>query len=265
MSDSWAECYARYEQLKGRENWSALAIAMVRLIDRIRADPTFPETIQFVSHAWLRIGPPSPEPKYRPTVWVGWRKPNYYWIGVGSFGTKNRIIVSAEKAVPMLKRYLSNLNRIDPAYPKYIETPPADHWSKEELEKRYSAVETEQMMPTVAEDITVQTRDIRNYVEQLHEAVSGLDQINGANQAIEEILKRLDRIGDILELGQNQGKPEPPRRAPDDDLILHMTDNSDEDPLVYHQNGTHQNGVVPKAVAVKLIDAANPMNGESAE
>lgn len=200
---SWLECYARYELLKNRDQWNTLAQAMIKLIDRIRADASFPDTIHFVSHAWLRIGPPSTEPNYRPTVWVGWRKPNYYWIGVGSFGTRNRITVSSDKVVPMLKRYLKNLAQLDPTYSEYAELPPepVDPWTKTAVEARYQGLPNNQIAATLVEDITAQTRDIRDYVEQLHEAVAGLEQIVGADQAIEAILRRIDRITDLMNTG----------------------------------------------------------------
>lgn len=200
---SWLECYARYELLKNRDQWNTLAQAMIKLIDRIRADASFPDTIHFVSHAWLRIGPPSTEPNYRPTVWVGWRKPNYYWIGVGSFGTRNRITVSADKVVPMLKRYLKNLAQLDPTYSEYAEIPsePVDPWTKTAVEARYHKLANDQLAATLVEDITAQTRDIRDYVEQLHEAMAGLEQIAGADQAIEAILRRIDRITDLMNTG----------------------------------------------------------------
>lgn len=205
--DSWKECYARYEVLKARDQWSTLAMAMIKLIDKIRSDAHFPPTQQFVSHAWLRIGPPSDEPTYRPTVWVGWRKPNYYWIGVGSFGTRNRITVSAEKVVPMLKRYLNNLALLDPTYPEYGETPvepPADPWSKPAIETRYQTLPPEQVFPSLADDITHQARDIRGFVEQLHEAVNGIEKIAGADDALEAILSRLDRIADLVDAGSGR-------------------------------------------------------------
>lgn len=205
--DSWKECYARYEVLRARDQWNTLALAMIKLIDRIRADAHFPPTQQFVSHAWLRIGPPSDDPNYRPTVWVGWRKPNYYWIGVGSFGTRNRITVSAEKVVPMLKRYLNNLALLDPAYSEYAEVqpePPVDPWSKDALDSRYQTLPSEQVVASLADDITQQARDIRSYVEQLHEAVSGIEKIAGADEALEAILSRIDRITDLVDAGSSR-------------------------------------------------------------
>lgn len=236
--DSWKECYARYEVLKARDQWNTLALAMIKLLDKIRADSHFPTTQHFVSHAWLRIGPPSDDPNYRPTVWVGWRKPNYYWIGVGSFGTRNRITVSAEKIVPMLKRYLNNLALLDPAYPEYGDAPqesPADPWSKEALETRYQTLPPAQVVPSLADDITHQARDIRGYVEQLHEAVSGIEKITGADEALEAILSRLDRITDLVDAGAGRWrKPD----APGHNLLSDV----ETPPSAHTSNGNGSNG-----------------------
>jgi hypothetical protein len=225
--EGWAHCYARYEILKGREHWASLANAMIRLIDRIRADASFPETVHVVSHAWLRIGPPSDGPHYRPAVWVGWRKPNYYWIGVGSFGTHNRVTVSADKVVPMLKRYLHNLHRLDPAYTHYAElpAPASDPWSREEVEARYGALNIGPFVNALAEDIGGQALDIRGYVEQLHEAVKGLDQIHGADEAINAIMTRLERITTLLTLSAERWNT-----ANDDTQVAPAVEASPDEP-----------------------------------
>lgn len=243
MTEDWAACYARYEQLKGREHWSALASAMLRLIDRIRADITFPETVQVVSHAWLRIGPPSSEPNYRPAVWVGWRKPNYYWFGVGSFGTKNRVTVSSERAVIMLKRYLANLEHLDPLYARYAESIPVDQWSREALAQRYAQLDAAQALPVLVDDLTTQARDIRTYVELLHEAVSGLDQIQGADHAIEEILRRLDRLNALAEVSAQRVTAQAQTSA-----------EAGASAVKTAEAPGYQNGSVPHAVA---LDALN--------
>jgi hypothetical protein len=205
----WDKCLERYQQLKQRPQWEALAEAMIALIQRIREDRGFPATTQIVSHAWLRIGPEVSDPGYRPTVWVGWRRPHYYWIGIGSFGTQNRVTVSAEKAVPMLKRYLANLKEIDPTFSRFVEeavvvnTDPVevDPWSSDLLAEKYSGLLKDDIVERFTTDLTTQVDDIRTLAEQIHEAIAGLEEVEGAHEAACGILLRLERITRILEQG----------------------------------------------------------------
>jgi hypothetical protein len=214
MSDTWEDCVKRYEYLKQSEHWLALATAMLRLIEKIQQDKSFPETIHLVSHAWLRIGPMVEDPTYRPSVWVGWRKPNYYWIGVGSFGTQRRITVSADRALPMLKRYLKHLSKIDPEFAPFASTEellePVDQWAKDVLETKYAQLTIDEVLPTLAEDVAAQVADVREIGDQLRDILNSLEQMQEAEKALEELLKRADRISTLISTGLERQSVKPP-------------------------------------------------------
>lgn len=222
--DQWDTCIDRYSTLVQRDQWNDLAAAMLLLIARIRSDPNFPQTTQMVSHSWLRIGPPSDDPNHRPPIWVGWRKPNYYWFGVGSFGTSRRVTVSADKAVPMLKRYLANLGQIDPDFVTTYgssEELSADNWSEESLSAAFDALDEADVLSTVNAKINHQVDDIREQVEKLHEIVTDFEHIEAANQTLDQILSRLQRIDTILDVGMQRFDDTP-------DVELESRDVSDE-------------------------------------
>jgi hypothetical protein len=215
--ESWDACVTRYERLKQSEHWSKLAAAMLTLIERIRKDRTFPVTVHTVSHGWLRIGPVSDDPTYRPGVWVGWRAPNYYWIGVGSFGTRNRVTVSADKAVMMLKRYLQNLKNIDPAYRQFAAShTDTEDWTRERLMERFNTLELESVAPKLRETVSAQLTEARGYVEQLHSIVDGFETQANAQELLDGVLERLDRVLNSVEIGLGRYMPEPKSPAPQD-------------------------------------------------
>lgn len=230
ITDTWDDCVKRYEYLKQHEHWAALAAAMLKLIEDIRQDRSFPETLHVVSHAWLRIGPVVQDSGYRPSVWVGWRKPNYYWMGIGSFGTQRRITVTADNAVPMLKRYLALLAVIDPEFALIAPAPmpesasdedeAVDQWSKDALEAKYAHLSTDEVLPALAEDISGQVDGVREIADQLRDLIAGLEELDAAQAATQsaaavvgELLKRADRIGDLLAAGMER-RPQPRKIAP---------------------------------------------------
>jgi hypothetical protein len=218
ISDTWDDCVKRYEYLKQSEHWTALASAMLRLIEKIQQDRTFPPTVHIVSHAWLRIGPVIEDESYRPGVWIGWRKPNYYWIGIGSFGTQRRITVSADKALPMLKRYLKLLPKIDPEFAQYV---PPDEWTRDALETKYARLPAGEVMPVLAEDVAGQVADVRELADQLRDILNRLEQMDEAQHTLDELLKRADRISDLISTGLQRVQPAPsPQPAPEPELSM---------------------------------------------
>lgn len=261
MSDSWDDCVKRYEYLKQSEHWCALASAMLRLIEKIRQDRAFPETYHLVSHAWLRIGPAVDDPVYRPSVWVGWRKPNYYWIGVGSFGTQRRITVSSERVIPMLKRYLKQLHHIDPEFARFAppeafaEPEPPDEWARAMLQTKYAQLSTDEVLPTLAEDLAGQVADVRQITDQLRDILNSLEQMETAQTALDELLKRTDRISDLISTGLDR------HQASDG----HLTSNSHGMNGVHHANNGHQPGDEDVLMDEGIIELLAPqhllMNG----
>ncbi|MCU0497675.1 MAG: hypothetical protein MUF87_10020 [Anaerolineae bacterium] len=206
MNDTWGAIIGRYEEFRQHEHWSELAKNMLLLINAIQADKTFPKTQHTISHAWLRVGPRCADPRYRPSVWVGWRKPNYYWMGIGSFGTRRRITVSAERAVPMLKLYLQHLHLIDAEYAPFHqgETPiEADEpllpvWPEASLKAQYETLPLAQVLPTLTQTVMEQSEDLQAYTAQLRELLKGRDQLEIAENVLAELLKRAERINIVL-------------------------------------------------------------------
>lgn len=206
ISDTWHDVIVRYEYLRLNDHWCGLATAMLALIERIRKDSSFPPTVQVVSHAWLRLGPVIDHPEYRPGVWVGWRKPNYYWIGIGSFGTQRRITVTADHVLSMLKRYLTLLPDIDPELREYLPPEPGEtavHEAETEeilltASSRYAALTREELLPRLAEEVAGQIGDIREYGEQLNALLDSLNTLDDARTLLDELLKRAEHISQLL-------------------------------------------------------------------
>jgi hypothetical protein len=145
---------------------------------------------------------------------VGWRKPNYYWIGIGSFGTQRRITVSADKVIPMLKRYLQTLPQIDPEFAQFCQSEPqpevVDEWAQESLEAKYAQLTTDEVLSTLAEDVASQVMDVRELGEQLREILNGLEQMDAAQVALDELLKRAERINDLIAAGLERQRVQSP-------------------------------------------------------
>jgi hypothetical protein len=208
-SDSWDDCIKRYEYLKQSDHWAGLSAAMLALIDRIRKDKTFPETVHIVSHAWLRIGPLIDDPAYRPGVWVGWRKPSYYWIGIGSFGTQRRITVTGDKVIPMLKRYLKLLHKIDPEFapffsPTESETEDQTAWTSNQLIHKYAALTVNEVLPVLADDVAAQVSEVRQLGDQMRDVLNSLKEMDAAQEALDELLKRAERISNLINAGMER-------------------------------------------------------------
>lgn len=200
--DVWESCVKRYEYLKQSDHWSLLAVAMLDLIEQIRKDPTFPETVHVVSHAWLRLGPVVDDPTYRPGVWIGWRKPNYYWIGVGAFGTQRRITVPANRVLPMLKRYLKLLSKIDPEFARYV--PPEEEpevTAHDPLADKYAALTADEVLPVLTEDIAEQVAALQQSGDQLRDLLNSLREIDAAQNKLDAILQHAEQISQLINVG----------------------------------------------------------------
>lgn len=199
-NNNWEACISRYEKLKQHDHWYELSVAMLELIKRIQRDSAFPDTTHTVSHGWLRIGPITNDPAYRPGVWVGWRSPDYYWIGIGSFGTQKRLTVSGDKAVSMLKRYLTHLKDLDPSFRVYVNQHEDAQWSPDALTGQFNALTFEDIAPAVRDGVSEQLHDARLKLEQLYEMLNELPDETLRN-LLDGISRHIDRADALVSIG----------------------------------------------------------------
>ncbi len=195
MNFTWEDCIARYEGLKSYTSPDNLfhicAVHMLKLINVIQEDETFPQVRKVISHEMLRLALPDNK---LGEVNVAYYDSNYYV----SFGILEQVTVPFDKAAVTIKHYLEKLDILNASgimsrLSTHLLGNPYEKWEPERIQAKYENLPPMWMYPQLVYDLKL----------QLMYAKSGLEEYvkkhNPPNTLITKALDRLETIDSLIQ------------------------------------------------------------------
>ncbi|MEO8607368.1 MAG: hypothetical protein ABI690_05780 [Chloroflexota bacterium] len=195
MNFTWDDCVTRYESLKSYtspDNFVHIcAVHMLKLIEVIQKDETFPQVRKVISHEMLRLTLPGEKSG---EVDVAYYDSNYY---VG-FGILEQVIVPFEKAVEIIKHYLEKLDGLNASgvmsrLSTHSLGGPHEKWEPERIQANYENLPPMWMYPQFVSDLKLQLMYAKSGLEEY------VKQHNPPNTLITKALDRLETIDTLIQ------------------------------------------------------------------